>query len=332
MAEYEIGGQVGPQGPPGPAGGNQVNFWFHDDPSDIATYFELLDSPANSAENDDTVSVVLADGEKLIEAYATAPGVPGLTNIPAGNWSFFVYTYASVLGVANVVFRVYKRDLIGTETLLFFVQTPAINFSAPVAQVINYASPAIALAATDRLVVKVFGKTSVAFATTVHFVHDGTLHASWLSIPAAPAVPANIVTYEQSVQGTDTAIGVNTPVQLTPSFSPPTLLPNAIYSAVYSVSLLIWQDGIGGTGNSTIANCDVQINFSTDGAGAALACSVIQPAYFDTSLGSATFVTTKGAVNIIAPGNVIAVTVTRPTGINSHARFKATCLEFERLT
>jgi hypothetical protein len=184
-AQYNIPGGPGPQGPPGPSGGTQINYWFHDDPSSIPTYFQILDSPANGSESDDSVSVVAVDGEKLIEAYATNVGVPGVTSIPAGNWTFSPYVYASVLGVAQIVLRVYKRDVANVETLLFLVTTTNILSGVATPQIINYASPAIALAATDRIVVKVLAKSNVAFATIVHFVHDGTLHASWFSAPAS---------------------------------------------------------------------------------------------------------------------------------------------------
>jgi len=196
-------GPTGPAGPAGPGGNTQVNYWFHDDPSTIATYSEILTSPANGTQNDDTVSVVLADGEKLIEAYVTDPGVPGTTKIPAGNWSFFVYRYASIGGVAQVVLRVYKRDVANVETLLFFVTTGNINEAVVTPQVINYAAPDISLAATDRLVVKVFGKTSVPFATLVHFVHDGTLHASWFSTPALGPIDALNAAYAANWAVTD---------------------------------------------------------------------------------------------------------------------------------
>jgi hypothetical protein len=198
MAEYDTPGAPGlpgPPGPPGPAGGTQINYWFHDDPSSIATYFQILDVPANGSESDDSVSVVAADGEKLIEAYATNAGVPGVTSIPAGNWTFSPYMYASVLGVAQVVLRIYKRDVANVETLLFFVTSTNILSSTATPQIINYASPAIALAATDRIVVKVFAKTSVAFATVVHFVHDGVYHASWFSTPSTPSGGGGSSTY-----------------------------------------------------------------------------------------------------------------------------------------
>ena len=122
-AEFELSGApgpTGPAGPPGPSGGTSANYWYHDDPSDIATYFQLLQSPANGAENDDVVSVVVGDGEKLIQAYATAPGDPGITSIPAGDWTAFIYRYASVGGVGRVILRFYKRDLANVETLLIF--------------------------------------------------------------------------------------------------------------------------------------------------------------------------------------------------------------------
>lgn len=186
-------GPPGPAGPSGPAGGTQINYWYHDDPSPIPTYFEILTEPANGVESDDSVSITSASGEVLIEAYATNPGIPGVTNIPAGNWTFFTYCYASVLGVAQVVLRIYKRTTLGIETELFNLATPNILTSVPIPVLTNYTAPNIPLDVTDVLVVKAFAKTSVPFATVIHFVHDGTLHASWFSQPSAPASRTGLV-------------------------------------------------------------------------------------------------------------------------------------------
>lgn len=186
-------GPPGPSGPAGPAGGTQINYWYHDDPSPIPTYYEILTEPANGAESDDSVSITSASGEVLIEAYATNPGVPGVTNIPAGNWTFFTYCYASVLGVAQIVLRIYQRTTLGVETELFNLTTPNLLSSVPNPVLTNYAAPNIPLDATDVLVVKVFGKTTVPFATAIHFVHDGTLHASWFSQPSPPTSRTGLV-------------------------------------------------------------------------------------------------------------------------------------------
>lgn len=175
----------GPVGPSGPPGGTTVTYWFHDDNSDVALYKKLLTEPANDPIEDDmNVSVVHADGEKLLEhAHVTDPGFPGVTLIPAGTWSFSIYRNASVAGVAAIVFRVYKRDLANVETELFNFTTGIITDAVVTRQTINVSQPAITLLATDRIVVKPFATNTQAFAVTVHMYHDGALHDSLFSFP-----------------------------------------------------------------------------------------------------------------------------------------------------
>ncbi len=188
---YAPGGMTGPAGPQGPPGGTAQTYWFHDDPSDIIVpnqYFKLLPAPANGAESDDSVSVTLGTSPLFIEAYATEPGSPNALEIPAGNWTFDFWRFQTggAAGNQHVVFDVYKRNPAGVETLLFTVTSADITENVVTREILTIAEPAFTLAQTDRLVVKVYATNSVAGARVVHFVHDGQLHASFVTIPATP--------------------------------------------------------------------------------------------------------------------------------------------------
>jgi hypothetical protein len=353
-AEYELPGATGatgPAGPAGPSGGTSANYWFHDDPSDIATYSELLQSPANGTENNDTVSVVLADGEKLIEAYATAPGDPGLTSIPAGDWTFFLYRYASVGGVGQIVVRVYKRDLASVETLLFFVASGVINESVVTPQVINYASPAITLLATDRIVVKIFGKTSVPFATIVHFVHDGVLHASYFQRPAPP--PPSVVAHLADTT-THTVTDVNFPPGVTQGTSGldfwhggqtnadvplgadafvdvlsktiTGLAASSRYSVTLDARVRVWTTATPSQNGSL--SCVVDLDITTDGASVATVTPT-QPPSIDPSRLATAIQDTDMTITAIAGG--FKIQAKRQFGVAMSARARWVIDEYEKI-
>lgn len=176
--------------------------FFHDDASDIAGYEELSESPSTGAEEDDSVSITAASGEVLIASYITEDAAGwGVTKIPAGVWDFSIYTYASSLagGASYLVGYVYKRSQAGAETLLFSgtfqITSTAVTLYEWVASQGEYT-----LDATDRLVVKIYGKTDRVVATAVHFVHEGSLHDSHFHFPGLQNAVGDML---QSIYDTD---------------------------------------------------------------------------------------------------------------------------------
>lgn len=213
-ANKPMPGPAGPAGPSGPPGGTTVTYWLHDDNSDVPLYKKLLTEPANDPIEDDmNVSVVHADGEKLLEhSHVTDPGFPGVTTIPAGTWTLVLYRNAEVGGVAAIVFRVYKRDLVGLETELFNFTTGIINESTVTRQVINLSQPAYTLAVTDRVVLRPLATNTQAFPVVVHMYHDGELHDSYLQIPAL-----NQVTFDSVIADVDLTATAVTPIDARPA-------------------------------------------------------------------------------------------------------------------
>jgi hypothetical protein len=78
------------------------------------------------------------------------------------------------------VFRVYKRAVDTTETELFAAVSPAIEDTAvnATAVVVSTAQPDFVVDPTDRLLVKVYGKTTSVASRTISFYHNGTTHYS----------------------------------------------------------------------------------------------------------------------------------------------------------
>ncbi|HUW16226.1 MAG TPA: hypothetical protein VMW94_04035, partial [Actinomycetes bacterium] len=148
-------------------------------------------TPDTAAEEIDTCSVAAADGEVLIEAYITAAGVPGVTLIPSGAWEFHTWRKVdNAVGDSRLVFRVYKYETDTTETELFSVVGEEIDDTTVNGLSVETLSiqPDHVLASTDRIVIKVYGKTTSVAARTISYYHSGTTHYSHVDTPlSAPS-------------------------------------------------------------------------------------------------------------------------------------------------
>lgn len=137
---------------------------------------------AATAEVDLTKTAVTGDGEVLMQAFAS-PAM-GMTEIAAGTWTFTIYGKVdSVDGTNEIVIRVYKRTSAGTETELFNTTTGALTAYAALYTVTGAQAAFSLTAATDRLVVKFFAKTTSASTRTIHLYYLGEAHQSRLSLP-----------------------------------------------------------------------------------------------------------------------------------------------------
>lgn len=163
-------------------------YYLDDSASDIATYHVLSTLPLGGTEEIDSASVVVGDGEVLIEAYASNETF-GTTVLPAGDWIFHLWRYVSLsAGTSEIVIRVYKRTSGGTETELFNTTTGDINDTTVAEQHITSTQSTFTVGTSDRLVVKFFAKTSSAASITISFTHNGTAHYSKFSTPESTAI------------------------------------------------------------------------------------------------------------------------------------------------
>lgn len=162
-----------------------ITYYLKDQASDIPTYSKLLRDPPSGVEDIDSVVVKAADGEKLIEAYATAAGDPDALSISSGVWVFNMYSYVDngSNGTTQIVVRVYQRDVGGTEIQLFTATSPRITNTAVQLNTMLSTEQQFPLAATDRIIVKFYAKTTSVPNRTVNLVHDGTAHYTHLHTP-----------------------------------------------------------------------------------------------------------------------------------------------------
>jgi hypothetical protein len=154
------------------------------DASGISGYKQLIKPPLTAAtEVDLTEDVINTDGEVLMQAFVS-PAL-GIDEIAAGDWVFRVFGYVDIVdGDSEIVIRVYKRDAAGSETDLFDTTTGALTTSAAGYTVTESESAFLLSAATDRLVVKFFAKTSSTGTRTIHLFYMGAARQTRLSMPS----------------------------------------------------------------------------------------------------------------------------------------------------
>jgi hypothetical protein len=171
-------GTTGATGPTGVAGVSAAGriWYFRQTDSDISGYESLQpDTPDADPQDDMTAVVINTGGQVIIEEFASDAGDPNLTEIPAGEYEFRYWAYVSTAsGATNLVFKVYKRNTGGTETLLFELDSPEIDaLSSNYYTALSVLVTPLAISATDRIVVKVYAETTHTSNVTAHFLHSG---------------------------------------------------------------------------------------------------------------------------------------------------------------
>ena len=165
------------------------------------------------------VPLTVAGGTtSVIAEYQTPSGIPGTTQIPGGLWQFFLHFNAGAAG-QNWRIRptVYKRDLGGTETLLF-TPDPAIVIGMPTTTtmyVCDGVFPAATTLTTDRIVVRISMQNTTGVSQTVNFRTEGSQHYSVALTTLNQVIPTGAVT---SVTGTAPIVSSG---GLTPAISIP---------------------------------------------------------------------------------------------------------------
>lgn len=170
-----ITGATGPTGVAGVSAAGRI-WYFRQTDSDISGYESLQpDTPDADPQDDMTTVVINTGGQSIIEEFASDAGDPALTEIPAGEYEFRYWAYVSdASGATNLVFKIYKRNTSGTETLLFEIDSPEINaLSSNYYTALYVAVTPFAIAETDRIVAKVYAETTHTSNVTAHFLHSG---------------------------------------------------------------------------------------------------------------------------------------------------------------
>jgi hypothetical protein len=147
------------------------------DPSDIASYYTALEDPSPAAEQTITTNCS-GTGDYFVAAFATEPGVPGVTDYPAGTSYRHVYGSVSA-GTAVIHLQLFTRDSSGVETLI--KDEYSYNFTDLTAtmQLWTSSSTGDLITQTDRLVFKLFvARVTGPGSITITTYFEGTANAS----------------------------------------------------------------------------------------------------------------------------------------------------------
>jgi hypothetical protein len=156
--------------------------------STIANYELLSFSPDPSALDIESVTInsTTAKSSRLIHSYIANADI-GAAIINGGNWLFNLFGYVSHLNSSRFEIDVFKR--VGTaETLLFTCETTDFSEIAQVSQALNIVNVEttqqdFSCNSTDKIVIKVYGKTDRTQNTTITLLHSGTEYASHIHTP-----------------------------------------------------------------------------------------------------------------------------------------------------
>lgn len=139
----------------------------------------------------------------LIKVFITELGVPKTTMIPSGGWFFETYLRTATLSGVYLVVYIYKRSLIGIETLLFSFEQSA-NTNNSIKMFDNCIDcEAIYLEETDRLVFKYCVRNETTEPQTMELFVEGNTPTN-VKIPIFVSIfgIGGDVETDMSVQGT----------------------------------------------------------------------------------------------------------------------------------
>jgi hypothetical protein len=158
-----------------------IGFFPLDAPSGIPGYSTLSRNPTFGVEDDDTVTIDVGSGITLLDQYITVANDPDDTSIQ-GLWLFNLWRYvSSTADPTYLTLRVYKYSILAVETLLFETVGNIIGDTVAEYELLVAPIPSpLPMASTDRLVLKIYATTASAVPITVHFLHNGSVHASYI--------------------------------------------------------------------------------------------------------------------------------------------------------
>lgn len=167
---------------PQPWCGIQTLYFQHNETTHPTGYEELINYPSGNAEVDESVTITSANGWVLIDSYITPEGSLYQTEEDlAGLRRYRYYTYVSTnTGTTQLNFTPFLRTPDGGETYFYSAVSDDINDLTVNEYLTSHVSqtPLIIHNATDRIVIKVYAKTTHPSPVTVHWVYQGSTHTS----------------------------------------------------------------------------------------------------------------------------------------------------------
>jgi hypothetical protein len=157
--------------------------------STIPNYELLTFSPDTSPLDIESITITSTTpkASRLIHSYIANYEI-GNAIVNGGNWLFNFYGYVSYLNSSRFEIDIFKRNIAGVETLLFTCETTDFLQIAQVSPELNIVNVEttqqdFSCDTTDKIVIKVYGKTSRSQDTTITLLHSGTEYASHIHTP-----------------------------------------------------------------------------------------------------------------------------------------------------
>lgn len=235
-----------------PGGMGTITYYLNETVTQ-SPYKEFSSVPTSAAEQ--TIIASVASGATAtIQSFQTVSGIPNTTNIPGGLWSFYLHLSGTSGDTWNVFVEVYKRDTLGTETLLLTTDLIPVSTltSTPTMILTDGVLPSTTLLTTDRIVVKVKVTNTDTTTNSITLHTEGSTNYSVATTTLNQSIPA----------GTVSSVGATAPVQSsggsTPVISMPqaTALVDGYLSAadwlLFSYNRQIQDEGVNVTQRSTV--------------------------------------------------------------------------------
>jgi len=154
--------------------------------SSILGYKELSKSPSASSQ---VAITTTANNNEVLAASFVNPIQIGKTKLDAGIWQTNLFAYADHSASCKITARFYKRNVGGTETLLFQVISPniiSVDPANPDVLSLETAQQEFVVNTTDIVVIKFFVSTTRTSNTNITFYHSGNQYFSHIHTPLAP--------------------------------------------------------------------------------------------------------------------------------------------------
>ena len=160
--------------------GSGTVYYFTNDV--INSYFTLATTPKNGTQAQ--LQATVNNNSLLLGAFETASPL-NRTLIDAGIWEFNIWaTSSSVQNTTSVFAEVYKISNTNVETLLFTINNSSNIGSTSIIQYsISDTQPSYAVALTDRLIIKLYAKTTRTQNTTVTVYYNSQQYYSHAHTP-----------------------------------------------------------------------------------------------------------------------------------------------------
>ena len=162
--------------------GIQVLYFQHNESTSPPGYEELINRPSGNPQVDENITILNTNGWVLIDSYITPEyALSQTTEDLAGLRRYRYYSYVSTaVGTTQLNFTPFLRTPDGGETYFYSAISEDINSLTATEYLTSHVSqtPLIFHNATDRIVIKVYAKTTHSSPVTVHWLYQGTSNTS----------------------------------------------------------------------------------------------------------------------------------------------------------